>query len=159
MNSRIRNTPYASKYTSFSSPPISRITICKCKDVDMREDNIHYQSRSEPIPIKCNSFQQSEEARAFEQSVDCAAHYDYATWRMYTRITNARRRRAFSRSGHANDRDEEGSDVVRQEVDAIHHRDCHGYVSVRDDSRGRQSSSMDEEYPEEEDGCVFDLTM
>ena len=46
---------------------------------------------SKPIPI------QRTRTQAWDESVDSndAAHYDWATWRMYARITNARRLRKY----------------------------------------------------------------
>ena len=54
---------------------------------------------SQPIPIK--KFRPS--ARELEEdatSTNSSTHYEWATWRMYDRITSARRLRAFSRSSH-----------------------------------------------------------
>lgn len=52
---------------------------------------------SQPIPIKkCRLSPQELEDEA---SADSASHYDWATWRMYTRITAARRLRPVSKRG------------------------------------------------------------
>ncbi|KAL7475448.1 hypothetical protein ACHAW6_001361 [Cyclotella cf. meneghiniana] len=48
---------------------------------------------SQPIPIKIDLYTNDSDYN----SVD-SAHYDMLTWRMYNRIVNARRTRAFSRS-------------------------------------------------------------
>lgn len=56
----------------------------------------HMSQPSQPIPIKnfgpCRQDLEDELLQA-----DSSSHYDWATWRMYERITNARRLRACSR--------------------------------------------------------------
>eukprot|EP00585_Thalassiosira_rotula_P003059 CAMPEP_0196153054 /NCGR_PEP_ID=MMETSP0910-20130528/36548_1 /TAXON_ID=49265 /ORGANISM="Thalassiosira rotula, Strain GSO102" /LENGTH=139 /DNA_ID=CAMNT_0041416781 /DNA_START=37 /DNA_END=456 /DNA_ORIENTATION=- len=55
---------------------------------------------SQPIPIKtCRPSAQELEEDAM--SANSFTHYDYATWRMYDRITSARRLRAFTQSAHS----------------------------------------------------------
>ena len=66
------------------------------EQVSRREHRLQSR-RSQPIPIKkCRLSPQELEDEA--TSADSASHYDWATWRMYDRITTARRLRAVSRS-------------------------------------------------------------
>ena len=68
-----------------------------------------YLQRSQPIPIKkCKP-----DSRDLEERVD-SSEYDWATWRMYVRITNARRLRAFAQSTCSN-----SSAMSQQEQDSL----------------------------------------
>ena len=88
------------------------------QEVEPRE--LQDQQSSQPIPIqKRGSTPQDIEDEV--HSADSTSHYDWATWRMYERITTARRVRA-SRGGHSRNHQQERSVgmAVSQELNDIH---------------------------------------
>mmetsp|Transcript_9352 Transcript_9352/g.21097 ORF Transcript_9352/g.21097 Transcript_9352/m.21097 type:complete len:163 (-) Transcript_9352:394-882(-) len=88
--SRIQQAPMMSA----EYPPRS-ILIKGQHEPSTRE--LQLQSRpSQPIPIKKRR-PSSQELEDEATSADSASQYDWATWRMYTRITDARRLRAVSK--------------------------------------------------------------
>jgi len=80
----------------------------------------HRVGPTQPIPIKkCRISPQESEPDT--TAADSTSRYDCATWRMYTRITNARRLRAVSRYNHFADQEpmvmmQDFDDSSREEV-------------------------------------------
>ena len=56
-------------------------------------------SKPIPVPVKKIYISPHIELEEDAASADSTSHYEWATWQMYERITNARRLRAISRSG------------------------------------------------------------
>ena len=96
IKSRIQQAPMMSLESSCRAIPVSVEFV---NGLDPARE-LQLQSRSsQPIPIKtCRpSAQELEEEAA---SADSATQYDWATWRMYSRITAARRLRAVTRTDY-----------------------------------------------------------
>jgi len=79
-------------------------------------------------------------------SADSSTHYDWATWRMHTRITTARRRRAFSRIDYSDHQQQ--NMIITQDLDDIareqvHHQAEHVMLRIPH-SRQRQPSLEEE---------------
>lgn len=56
-------------------------------------------SKPIPVPVKKIYISPHIELEEDASPADSTSHYEWATWQMYERITNARRLRAISRSG------------------------------------------------------------
>mmetsp|Transcript_21835 Transcript_21835/g.40107 ORF Transcript_21835/g.40107 Transcript_21835/m.40107 type:complete len:157 (+) Transcript_21835:335-805(+) len=138
-HSRIQQSPMMVSATPRRFIPTS-VEFVKGRDAQ------ELQSRpSQPIPIKkCHASPQELEEDAM--SADSSTHYDRATWRMYTRITTARRLRAFSRSDYSVHQQQhmiitQGLDDIAQEQ--VHYQAEH-VISHIPHSRQRQPSSGEE---------------
>mmetsp|Transcript_28169 Transcript_28169/g.48607 ORF Transcript_28169/g.48607 Transcript_28169/m.48607 type:complete len:156 (-) Transcript_28169:351-818(-) len=115
-HSRIQQSPMMVSATPRRFIPTS-VEFVKGRDAQ------ELQSRpSQPIPIKkCRTSPQELEEDAM--SADSSTHYDRATWRMYTRITTARRHRAFSRIDHSNHQQQPM--IITQDLDDIAQEQVH----------------------------------
>eukprot|EP01083_Nonionella_stella_P101961 289676_1 len=98
-NSRIQQAP-----TTMASPTIVSFPIPESVEfIQGRQQEGPSSSKmihsrpSQPIPIKKRR-PSPQELEEDVHSADSSSHYDWATWRMYERITNARRIRAVSRN-------------------------------------------------------------
>ena len=140
MNLRGKNSRIQQTHMMVSAAP-RRIIPTPVEFVKGR-DAQELQSRpSQPIPIKkCRTSPQELEEDAM--SADSSTHYDWATWRMYTRITTARRQRR----GHSVH--QQHPMIIMQDLDDIaqeqvHHQAEHALSHIPH-SRQRQPSSGEE---------------
>lgn len=91
LQQRMNSTPGTNQLARRSIQPQSRPISIDCHRT--HPTPLVERQSSQPIPIKIAVYTNESNC----DSVD-SAHYDMLTWRMYNRIVNARRTRAFSRS-------------------------------------------------------------
>lgn len=112
-------------------------TSVEFEPLSRREMGLHSSQSSQPIPIKkCRLSPQEIEDEA--ASEDSATHYDWATWRMYDRITTARRLRAA---------------VSRNNSDCggpVQHRHQHSVMMTRDYHHASAFTQDQMMHPEEQ---------
>eukprot|EP00579_Thalassiosira_antarctica_P022476 CAMPEP_0201988080 /NCGR_PEP_ID=MMETSP0904-20121228/92132_1 /ASSEMBLY_ACC=CAM_ASM_000553 /TAXON_ID=420261 /ORGANISM="Thalassiosira antarctica, Strain CCMP982" /LENGTH=156 /DNA_ID=CAMNT_0048542217 /DNA_START=509 /DNA_END=979 /DNA_ORIENTATION=+ len=148
-HSRIQQSPMMVSATPRRFIPTS-VEFVKGRDAQ------ELQSRpSQPIPIKkCHASPQELEEDAM--SADSSTHYDWATWRMHTRITTARRLRAFSRIDHSDHQQQPM--IITQDLDDIaqeqvHHQGEHDLSHI---PRSRQRQPSPEEELADDGVFIFD---
>ena len=98
------------------SPPISIPSSVEFNNNSGADLSISYQpshTRSQPIPIKaCTPSPQEVHENAMSE--ESSSHYDMATWRMYSRISIARRRHYYLSAG--------GADSYSSQDDSCYHQ-------------------------------------
>ena len=96
---RIQPATIMAKSSSHRSIPASVEFIRGGRPLHQEEPReLQDQQSSQPIPIKKRR-PTPQDIEEEVNSADSTSHYDWATWRMYERITTARRLRAFTRGG------------------------------------------------------------
>eukprot|EP01083_Nonionella_stella_P078922 216266_1 len=158
-NSRIQQAPTMDNTTSYTSSALRSIpSSVEFTNGRQPESYLSSQMRmrssppSAPIPIKKRR-PSPQELEEDVHSANCSSHYDWATWRMYERITTARRIRASSRTG---DRRSSVVDVDSQEDQAVVINDDDAYFrpiahsqslrnpAVEDSRHGRNLSIVED---------------